>query len=209
MADSVPALHPSEYLRSVDATRSSLGKAPMKLIDVVDEVRDLARTDNYAVVGGMAQILWARKSHTDDLDIVLAEKDVSACLQRAKHSAGWAVPPDAEESDDVFRVVHLMYAGSVVDLLVFACEPFNAEILRTAQVVPELGNARFIAAELLLVTHLLRPGPEAAIAAIELVIARRKRGGFDEAMARRWAGAVQREERLNRVLAQADAMDLV
>jgi hypothetical protein len=183
----------------------------MKLIEVVEKVGELAGTAEYTVVGGMAQILWARKSHTDDLDVVLPADKLPECLHRARSGvSGWAVPADhADEANDVFLVVHLTYEGSVVDLLAFACEPFNQEILRTAQVVPELGAVRFIAAELLLVTHLLRPGPEAALAAIELIIARRKRGGFDEAVAKRWARAVDRETRLLRVMAQADAMDLL
>jgi hypothetical protein len=67
----------------------------------------------------------------------------------------------------------------------------------------------FIRPELLVVTHLLRPGPEAALAAIELVIAGRKFGGLDVGEARSWAQIVDRSERFERVLAQADATSLL
>jgi hypothetical protein len=75
--------------------------------------------------------------------------------------------------------------------------------------VPELGGLRFITPELLVVTHLLRPGPTAAIAAIELVVARREHGGLDVDASRTWARAVGREPRLDRVLEQASALDVV
>ena len=44
--------------------------------------------------------------------------------------------------------------------------------LAMAKTISELDRLRFICPELLLVTHLLRPGPSAALAAIELVMAR-------------------------------------
>jgi hypothetical protein len=62
---------------------------------------------------------------------------------------------------------------------------------------------------LLLVTHLLRPGPTGALAAVELVIARRSTGTFDLEEVRRWAGRVRRSERLERVLQQAAAFDVI
>jgi hypothetical protein len=203
-----------EYLRSVDATRATLGKAPLKLIDLVERVRALTGGAPYAVLGGLAQILWARKSHTDDLDVALASSDIAAALARVRRRevADWSEPspPDqTQESDDVFEVCHLLHRGAVVDLIAFKNEAFNGEILRTARPVAELGGAMFIRPELLVVTHLLRPGPEAALAAIELVIARRKFGGLDVDEARSWAQIVDRSERFERVLAQADAMSLL
>jgi hypothetical protein len=43
----------------------------------------------------------------------------------------------------------------------------------------------------------------------KLLIARGKRGGVDEDVVRRWAKAVDREQRLSRVIARADAMALL
>jgi hypothetical protein len=99
--------------------------------------------------------------------------------------------------------------GAVVDLISFSNAAFNAEIIETAQSVDDLGGLRFIRPELLLVTHLLRPGPTAALAAIELVIARRAKAPIDIDYTRRWADAVDKADRLERVLAQASAMDLL
>lgn len=187
----------------------------MRLIDIVDHVKTLTGGALYAVVGGLAQILWARKSHTDDLDVALAASDLARALERVRSgSAGrsWSMPetPDvAHEADHVFEVAHLLHDGAVVDLLSFRNGEFNAEILATAREVDELGGARFIRPELLLVTHLLRPGPVAALAAIELVIAHRSRRDLDLDYARVWAERVERAERLTRVLAQAAAFDVL
>jgi hypothetical protein len=211
---SAPALPLPDFLRSVDATRATLGKSPMKLLDLVEHVRSLTHGAPYAVLGGLAQILWARKSHTDDLDVALASTDIASALRRVQQQevAGWSEPkpPDlTQESDDVFEVCHLLHGGAVVDLIAFRNEAFNSEILRTARPVDELGGVLFIRPELLVVTHLLRPGPEAALAAIELVISRRKFGGLDANEARTWAANVGRLERFERVLEQADAMSLL
>lgn len=210
-----PALTAGAFLRSIDASRGTLQKPPMRLLDLIARIRELTNGAPYAVLGGLAQILWARKTHTDDLDVVLASERVAAALEvvRSGHGDGaWAlpVPPDVEyEADEVFEVAHVLHDGAVVDLLSFRNAAFNQEILSSAQVVAELGGVRFIAPELLLVTHLLRPGPSAAIAAVELVVARRAFGGLDVARSRTWADAVGRGERLERVLAQAAAFDLV
>jgi hypothetical protein len=187
----------------------------MKLLEVVERVRELTSDAPYAVVGGLAQILWARKTHTDDLDVALSSTallQAHASVQAMPADSPWKLPraPDrALESDDVFQVCHLLYSGSVVDLISFKNDHFNQAIVSTASAISELGGIRFIRPELLLVTHLLRPGPVAALSAIELVVARRAHGGMDLEDARRWAEAVGRAERLARVLAQADAIDVV
>ena len=102
---------------------------------------------------------------------------------------------------------HLLYQGSVVDLLSYRDAAFAAEILATAVPVPELHGIRFIRPELLLVTQLLRPGAMAAIAATELTLARRAKGGFDPAYAERWAAQVGRAEALRRTFARADELE--
>jgi hypothetical protein len=187
----------------------------MKLLDVVDKVRELTADAPYAVIGGLAQILWARKTHTDDLDVALSSAAFDQAYERVEGTRAdraWTLPgpPDRVfESDDVFKVCHLLYAGSVVDLISFKNVAFNEEIVTTAASIPELGGVRFIKPELLLVTHLLRPGPSAALSAIELVLARRARGGMDTEVTRYWARELNRAERLERVLAQADALDIV
>ena len=106
----------------------------------------------------------------------------------------------------MFEVYHLHFRGAVVDLLAFRDEDFNAEILRTAQPVRELGDVRFIVPELLLVTHLLRPGTHAALAAVELIVSRRALGPFDVATAERWARKLGREPALRRALDLADRL---
>jgi hypothetical protein len=183
----------------------------MKLIDVVERLRNLTGNVPYAVIGGLAQILWARKTHTDDLDVTLAATDVASAAQRVRmrRARGWRLPkpPDlAYEQNEVFEVHHLLFRGSVVDLLSFRNEAFNQEIIDTSRIVPELGRARFIRPELLLVTHLLRPGTAGALAATELLLARRAAGDFDMAYAERWAAEAGRTGALARALARADEM---
>jgi hypothetical protein len=187
----------------------------MKLLEIVSRVRELTKNADYAVIGGLAQILWARKTHTDDLDVALS----SAVINEAHASVGkmladpaWALPqsPDSSrESDEVFEVCHLLYQGSVVDLIAFKNSRFNREILTTSQAVQELDEVRFIRPELLLVTHLLRPGPGAALAAVELIIARQRLGGMDMNEVQRWSDEVGRGERLQRVLTQARSLDII
>jgi len=185
----------------------------MKLLDVVARVSRLTENAPYAVIGGLAQILWARKTHTDDLDVALTARDLARAYERARSRQtprGWALPkaPDvAHEQDDVFEVLHLLYRGAVVDLIAFRHEAFNAEVLASAREVPELGGIRFIRPELLLVTHLLRPGPEAALAATELAVARRARGDFDSGYAQRWAETVGRADAFGRALARAEDLE--
>lgn len=204
------ALSPGEFLRSVRASRQSLGKRPIKLLDLVTQVQRVSGGADYAVVGGIAQILWARKTHTDDMDLVLAKVDADHAYQRIagrRAPAGWPLPkpPDrALESDKVFQVYHLLYRGAVVDLLSFHDTGFTAEIIASARTVTELDGVRFIRPELLLVTHLLRPGPMAALAAVELTIARRSVADLDLADASRWAARLGREEALRRTLLRAD-----
>jgi hypothetical protein len=187
----------------------------MKLLDVVARVRELTKDRPYAVIGGLAQILWARKSHTDDVDIALASEDLHSAISRVQTNmagASWSLPtpPDrVHERDEVFEVAHLLCDGSVVDLLSFANAGFNAEIIDTARPIPALGGVRFVRPELLLVTHLLRPGPTAALAAIELVIARRAFEPIDVEYTTRWAEGVGKGDRLARVLEQARAMDAI
>jgi hypothetical protein len=208
------ALAPDQLLRSIDASRDTLGKARMKLVDVVADVQELTSRAPYAVVGGLAQILWARKTHTDDLDVVLAAGDLSSAWQRVRAgqaTARWALPdaPDQpHEADTVFEVCHLLCDGAVVDLIAFREETFNTEILRTATEIPELGGLRFIRPELLLVTHLLRPGPQAAVAAVELILARNDKGGLDLTETRLWAERLGRAERLERVQKLAETFSL-
>jgi hypothetical protein len=214
MAAATYALAPGDLLRSVAASRDTLGKARMKLVDVVTQVRALTNGAPYAVIGGLAQILWARKTHTDDLDVALAAGDLSSAHERVRSGGAGAVwtlptPPDRErETDDVIDVCHLMCDGAVVDLIAFRDEPFNAEILKTSSAVAELGGIPFIRPELLLVTHLLRPGARAAVAAVELILSRRERGGLDLDEARRWAEHLGRAARLSRAVELADAFAL-
>jgi hypothetical protein len=130
--------------------------------------------------------------------------------RRRRRAAGWRLPrpPDqAHEENDVFEVYHLLYRGTVVDLLAFRDDAFMAEILDTARAVPELRGMRFIRPELLLMTHLLRPGAAAALAAVELVLARRERGDLDLQYAERWAAQLGRTEHLRRTLARADDLE--
>ncbi|MBX3192511.1 MAG: hypothetical protein KF819_36310 [Labilithrix sp.] len=208
-----PALDPESFLRSVVASRATLGLSPMKLLDIVSHVTALTDGAPYAIVGGLAQILWARKTHTDDLDIALSSASLLAAYDRVtsgRAERGWALPspPDrAHEANDVFEVYHLLFDGAVVDLLSFRTATFNEEILSTAVSVPALGNLRFVRPELLLVTQLLRPGPRAAVAAIDLVVARGELdGGLDVDYTRAWARAVGREAGLDRALSVAAAL---
>lgn len=72
----------------------------------------------------------------------------------------WTLPqaPDhLREQNDVFTVCHLLYRGTVVDLLTLRDQAFTNEVVSTARSVPELGDVRFVRPELLPVTHLLRP----------------------------------------------------
>jgi hypothetical protein len=170
----------------------------MKILEVVDRVKVLTNNAPYAVIGGLAQILWARKTHTDDLDMALAAGDLVNAWRLPR-------PPDpAHEENEVFRVYHLLYRGSVVDLISFGDQGFTQEILETARPVLELGGMRFIRPELLLMTHLLRPGAPAALAAIELVLARRGFNDLDLPYAERWAARLGRGEALRRAVARAD-----
>jgi len=105
----------------------------MKLIEVVEHARALTGDAPYAVIGGLAQILWARKTHTDDLDMTLAAADLGSAAKRVRgHRApGWRLPkpPDAShEQNEVFEVYHLLFRGSVVDLISFRNEAFTREI---------------------------------------------------------------------------------
>ena len=126
------ALTPQEFLRSIDASRNTLGRPRLKLVEVVQHVRALTDDAPYAVIGGLAQILWARKTHTDDLDVALAARDL---------------PDRAHEANDVFQVYHLICDGSVVDWITFENEAFNAESIATGETIPELGGIRFIRPE--------------------------------------------------------------
>ncbi|MFO0762080.1 MAG: hypothetical protein U0359_36915 [Byssovorax sp.] len=209
MASVAYALPPTEVLRSIDASRDTLGKHRMKLIDVVARVERLTAGAPYAVVGGLAQILWARKTHTDDLDLAVAAADLQQAYQKVRlgaAGAGWVLPRPlhrAHEENDVFEVCHLLYRGSVVDLLSFRDAAFTAEILSSARAVPELGGIRFIRPELLLVTHLLRPTAAAALAAVELLLARRAASDFDEADAALWAERLGKKSAFARTLSRA------
>jgi len=206
------ALEPSQMIRSVAASRDTLGRVHIKLFDIVHQVTALTGGAPYAVIGGLAQMLWARKTHTDDLDVLLAAGDLARAHAevRDQRAEGWTLPdpPDRpHEQNDVFEVYHLLYQGSVVDLLSYRDAAFAVEILVTAVPVPELRGISFIRPELLLVTQLLRPGAMAAIAATELTLARRATGSFDAAYAERWAAQVGRAEALRRTFARADELE--
>ena len=206
------ALAPSQMIRSVDASRDTLGRVHVKLINIVHHVTALTGGAPYAVIGGLAQMLWARKTHTDDLDVLLAAGDLARAHSevRDQHAEGWTLPdpPDRpHEQNEVFEVCQLLYQGSVVDLLSYRDAAFAAEILATAIPVPELRGIRFIRPELLIVTQLLRPGAMAAMAATELTLARRAKGGFDPAYAETWAARVGRAEALRRTFARADEVE--
>lgn len=206
-----PALDPVRFLGSVDASRGTLAKAGMRLLDVLDEVVALTGGAPHAVVGGLAQILWARKTHTDDLDVAIASSAVHAAIERVRSrdaAPSWTLPDQPYESDDVFEVAHLQFDGAVVDLLSFRDASFTQAIVETAVVVAELREARFVRPELLLVMHLLRPGPQAALAAVELVLARQPHGGMDFGEIARWAAQLGRSERLTRTLERAKAFEL-
>lgn len=204
------ALEPEQFLGAINASRDTLGKTRMKLLDIVRQVRKLTDDAPYAVVGGLAQILWARKTHTDDLDVALASVDLDKAYTRVSDKAGtkgWSLPkpPDLpREEDDVFEVCHLLYRGFVVDLIAFKNEAFTREIVETAHVASELDAIRFIRPELLLVCHLLRPTVEAKLAAVELRLSRRAKSDFDTAYARRWAGQVGATKAFGRILDLAD-----
>ena len=196
-------------MRSLEASATTLGRPHVKLLGLVDHVRALTGRAPYAIVGGVAQILWARKTHTDDLDVAVASAVLHRAIERVRRRnapRGWRLPdaPDrAIESDEILEVAHLAYRGSVVDLLTFQDRAFMEEILTTAQTVAGVGNYRFIRPELLLVTHLLRPRVEAALAAVELLLARRAAGDFDEPYAKRWAQRVGRATAYQRALDRA------
>lgn len=208
-AVATPALSPERYLRSVAASATTLGKPHVKLVSLAERVRSLTRGSPCAIVGGLAQVLWARKTHTDDFDVAVAAADLARAAGRVRRGdapRGWKLPKGplrAHESDDVFEVWHLLYRGSAVDLLAFHDRAFMAEILSTAQAVPEVGGHRFIRPELLLVTHLLRPTVGAALAAVELLVVRRGAGDFDESYARRWAARMKRVAAFDRTVARA------
>jgi hypothetical protein len=57
------ALSPNEVLRSISASRDTLGKPPIRLIDVTNNAQSLIGGKPLAIIGGLAQILWARKTH--------------------------------------------------------------------------------------------------------------------------------------------------
>lgn len=185
----------------------------MKLLDLVAHVRKLTKEAPYAIVGGLAQILWARKSHTDDIDFVLDPESIASAARRIQENradAGWALPLEgAYEADAVFEVWHMTFDGAAVDLLAFRDLAFNSHLIATAVEVPDLDGHRFIRPELLVVTQLLRPGPAAALAAIELVLARRSQGDFDVVEARTWAARLGRADRLEKVIEQSEALKLL
>ena len=115
------ALTPSQMLRSVDASRDTLGRVHIKLNDTVHQVTALTGGAPYAVIGGLAQILWARKTPTDDLDVLLAAGDLARAYSEVQdqRADGWTLPepPDRpHEQNEVFEVYHLLYQGAVVDL---------------------------------------------------------------------------------------------
>lgn len=56
-------------------------------------------------------------------------------------------------------------------------------------------------------THLLRPGAVAALAAVELILARRAAADFDLPYAAKWAARAHRKEHFSRTLARADALE--
>jgi hypothetical protein len=207
------ALTPAELERSVAITRDTVGRPAMKILSLVTEVEALTGGAPAAIVVGLAQMLWARKTFTEDIDLALASVDLEQALEsvtRGEAPPGWALPspPDAShEGNDVFEVAHLLYDGVVVDLLSFREAAFTKAIIATAVRVPQLGNVAFITPELLLVTQLLRPGTRGAIAALELVLARRQAGGIDLAQVRHFAELTHSTPRLERVLAQVDALE--
>src|SRR5262245_27008147 len=95
MMQPTPALAPDRFLGSVRASRDTLGRPTLKLLEVVNRVRILTGGAPYAIVGGLAQMLWARKSHTDDLDVALSSPDLEAAYDRVaqgRAERGWAMP---------------------------------------------------------------------------------------------------------------------
>lgn len=209
MSEVAYALPPLEVLRSIDASRDTLGRQRMKLLEVVAHLEKLTNGAPYAVMGGLAQILWARKTHTDDLDLALATGDLQQAYRRVRlktSAPGWALPRPltrAHEENDVFEVCHLLFRGSVVDLLSFRDAAFTAEIVTTARPVAELRGIRFIRPELLLITHLLRPTRAAALAAVELLLARRAADDLDEVYTAGWAERLGKKAAFERALARA------
>lgn len=184
----------------------------MKPLDVVAHARALCAEAPYAVVGGLAQMLWARKTHTDDLDVALAAPALGAALARVRSGdAGpeWAIPtpPDLDyEANEVFEVAHVHFRGVVVDFLTFRAADFTDEIAGSAVTVKELGDIRFVRPELLLVRHLLRPGPAGVGAGIDLLLARDASGGLDLVYAERWAERVGRGQRFRDWVARASEL---
>ena len=187
------ALSPSEVLQSINASRDTLGKLPMRLIDVTTHAQSLIGGKPFAIIGGLAQILWARKTHTDDFDLAVSGPSFTHAYQRVRDDEAkpdWTLPspPDrALEEDRVFKVCHLLFRGIVVDFITFKRHAFNHVILTDVVPVFEFSNLPMINPELLLVTHLLRPTTQAAMAAVELLVARIERGGFNFEYAEHWA----------------------
>lgn len=178
----------------------------MKLLDIVARVDKLVKGAPCVVVGGVAQMLWARKTEIDDLDPAIATGALPEDVRTQAAGAGWNMPRPlsrAHEANEVFEVCHLTYRGSVVDLISFRDFAFNSEILSTARPVDELRGIRFIRPELLLVTHLLRPTPAAALAAVELILARRAANDFDLAYAAQWADRLHKKAGFEKALTRA------
>jgi hypothetical protein len=175
----------------------------MRLINVTTHAQSLIGGKPFAIIGDLAQILWARKTHTDDLDLAVSGPSFTRAYQRVLNDEAkpdWALPspPDrALEEDRVFKVCHLLFRGIVVDFITFKRHAFNHAILTDALPIQEFNNVRVINPELLLVTHLLRPTTQAAMAAVELLVARigptnTKRvstewSGFNFEYAKHWA----------------------
>ena len=146
------ALSPNEVLRSVSASRDTLRKPPMRLINVTTHAQSLIGGKPFAIIGGLAQILWARKTHTDDLDLAVSGPSFTRAYQRVLNDEAkpdWALPspPDrALEEDRVFKVCHLLFRGIVVDFITFKRHAFNHAILTDALPIQEFNNVRVIKA---------------------------------------------------------------
>lgn len=112
MTKAAYALTPRELLRSMEASSGTFADGHVDLVSVVGQVDKLTNGARLVVLGGLAQMLWARKTHMDDLDLALATSGIQEAYRRVRvraAGAGWSLPrlrERAHEENDVFEVCH-------------------------------------------------------------------------------------------------------
>lgn len=177
-------------LRRAGVDPKKLQKIPTNLLDAAEGLSQRFGGVPYAVIGGVALMLWANKERSEDIDVALAPHELLG----------------PHEGDDIIEVCHLILWDykAALHLLYYQNEAFRAELLATAVPVPELKGVRFARPELLLITQLLSPRPKAQVSAVEIVRSRRAGGHFDLAYAAHWAEQVNRSEALRNTLARVE-----